>query len=233
MTDCLDMDMGNSRTKWKCGVHQGVLPRGKLPKLTQAVGRVRVASVLHDRDDLAERIAHEYGVEAEFAESTLTLAGVTNAYARPATLGVDRWLALVAGWNRMQSAVTVVDCGTAMTIDIVDDDGSHMGGFIVPGIECMRESLANSTSHVQLTHVARSQTDLLPGTSTQDAVQRGLLLMAISWIERCKSLADEVCGSRSQGLLLGGGSRMLSDHLDSSFKLADDLVLEGLKLALP
>ncbi len=233
MTKCLDLDIGNSRTKWRCGADVGSCKVGKLPELRRPIERVRVASVVSNHESLAAEIQQTFGVEPEFAVSSHTLAGVTNCYDDPSKLGVDRWLALVAGWNRVHSSVLVIDAGTALTVDVADEKGQHLGGYIAPGLETMRASLASDTENVQVAFQSNCDTNLDFGRNTQEAVQHGLKSMAVAWLAQCRALAESSCGIAPAVLLTGGEGQRLACCLDYPCEVLADLVLDGLAIALP
>ncbi len=233
MNTSLDLDIGNSRTKWRCGSSRGVLCSPEIPQLDVAIDRVRIASVAIEQSKVREAVASTYGVVPKFAESTEHLAGVTNGYDDPATLGVDRWLALVAAWNRVRQATVVVDAGTALTLDVVADRGVHLGGYIVPGLSIMKSSLSNNTLQVQPRQQSRIESNTSPGSNTEQAVEHGLLSMIGAWIVHCTDKAEEVCESAPVVFLSGGDRETLARVVSMECQLTDDLVLEGLELALP
>src|SRR5499427_3904546 len=72
--------------------------------------------------------------------------GGTNGYASPARLGADRWAALVSARSMFRAACLVVMAGTATTIDPLRGDGTFAGGMILPGLDLMKRSLAESTA---------------------------------------------------------------------------------------
>ena len=233
MTSVLDLDCGNSRTKWRCKEDRGDVPRGDIPHLNRTLERVRVSSVSASQERLRREIYRAYGVEPEFAKSSEELAGVTNSYSNPEELGVDRWLAMVAAWNSVRESTMVVDAGTAITIDIVDDTGQHLGGYIVPGLDSMRRSLAVDTANVQVGTDRQMDLNLPPGTNTAQAVHNGVLTMVVAWINRIRSRAEEMCNCRPTTFLVGGDSETLAGFLDYDCHTGDELVLDGLGLALP
>ncbi len=233
MTVVLDLDCGNSRTKWRCERDQGSVSPGCIPRLDLPVERVRVSSVSVSRENLRSEICRTYGVEPEFAESLKTLAGVTNSYSNPEELGVDRWLAMVAAWNRVRASVMVVDAGTAITIDILDNTGHHLGGYIVPGLESMRKSLAIDTASVQIGSCSETIPNGSLGINTVQAVRNGLLSMVVAWIDQTRSLAEEICGSVPTTFVVGGDKKSLMGLIDYDCRTEDELVLDGLGLALP
>ena len=127
----------------------------------------------------------------------------------------------------------VIDAGTAITIDIVDDGGLHLGGHIVPGLESMRKSLATNTVNVQVCGDRQEETSLCLGTNTVQAVNNGVLTMVVAWIDKVRSLAEGICGCVPTIFLVGGDNQSLKDFLDYDCRTEDELVLDGLGLALP
>src|SRR5664280_1304145 len=106
--------------------------------------------------------------------------GVYNAYQEPEKLGVDRWLALVAVRNHYQLPACIVDCGTAITVDLIDADGKHQGGLISPGLTLMKRSLAEGTEALQF-HEANYVFG--PANFTEAAIYSGTLAAAVGLIE--------------------------------------------------
>lgn len=78
--------------------------------------------------------------------STAEFQGLKNGYKEPETFGIDRWAAIIGARSEHAGALCVVDSGTATTVDLVDADGQHLGGAILPGIYTMRRSLGKYTS---------------------------------------------------------------------------------------
>lgn len=158
------LDVGNTRIKW------GVLDRGnmqrtghisrqqlreqglqvlttKIPRHVDEVFASNVAGTSFGTR-LAGVIGMHCSCDVRFARTTRSGWGVTNGYTQPRRMGVDRWVALVAAWAETRGACLVVDAGTAVTLDALDDNGVHIGGQIIPGISLMAGSLATGTSDI-------------------------------------------------------------------------------------
>src|SRR5665811_873452 len=76
--------------------------------------------------------------------------GVRNGYSNAGQLGSDRWAALIAAWHLVRGKCLVVNCGTAITIDTLSEEGKFLGGLILPGVDLMRRSLVAATSQLRL-----------------------------------------------------------------------------------
>ena len=245
----LDIDLGNTRLKFRCGDQRGAVefpaaapdsPESFLPGL-EGVRRVRVSSVRSaaDNEQLAALVQRRWACRCEFALSTDYLARVHNGYDNPEQLGVDRWLALVAGYNKANPpdkdsavGVLVADLGTAATLDYVDPQGQHLGGFIVPGVETMQRSLLRDTAAIRFDAASDARV-LQPGRQTRDAVERGVLLALVRLIDAELERFDELCHHNSRLLLCGGGAQSVAEYLAADHSLHPDLVLDGLVLAMP
>lgn len=238
----LELDIGNSRIKWRTLAGQGQpvahghrsrldLPGGEvswgelLP--AQGVRRIRVSNVAGPEVAAhLDRWARDtLGLAPEYARATACIAGVTSGYLEPEKLGVDRWLALLAARHELGRACVVVDAGTAVTIDVLDDFGTHQGGYIVPGLTLMLNALLSGTSGVRLD--AAPVASLAAGTCTSDAVLRGCTAMTVVLIERARR------GSELPLVLTGGDAELLAPWLAAPSLLCPELVLDGLGLALP
>ena len=232
-SNVLDLDVGNSYTKWRLGTQRGNVITGELPEFEAEIARVRVSAVAVPEAQLSQQIAEIYKVQPEFARTTKTLAGVSNGYDDFSKLGVDRWLALVAAWCQFRCDLLVCDLGTAMTADYVQANGTHLGGYIVPGPTTMRGTLGQSTRDVRVLTNKSSFSHLKPARNTDDAVHHGLAHIQLGWIKSCIEVGSHIFGEEPKLILTGRD--LIHDRLCQLLpcRYCPDLVLEGLSLALP
>lgn len=151
--------------------------------------------------------------------------GVYNAYQHPEKLGVDRWLALVAVRNHYQLPACIVDCGTAITVDLINADGNHQGGLISPGLTLMKKSLATGTAGLQF---YETNYDVGPANFTEAAIYSGTLAAAVGLIEHVLSKQPNA----SQLILTGGDAEIIAAQLKTKPIIDSDLVLRGLVVVL-
>ncbi|VAX12851.1 Pantothenate kinase type III, CoaX-like [hydrothermal vent metagenome] len=157
---------------------------------------------------------------------------ICNAYARPDELGSDRWAAIIGAHHLRHTNTCVIDCGTAITVDFLDAAGRHLGGYIIPGLELMQQSLAQRTDAIQLlsqssgSESGRCRTE--PGSSTAACIEHGLLLTITSLIEvGCKKMEIQT-GKLFHCLLTGGNAEQLAPCLGKGVAFEPHLVLQGL-----
>jgi len=205
--------------------------------VSEKIHFIALASVLSE--DAEKRfllqVKNLFGIEVRVAKVTPVLCDVECGYEDYSRLGVDRWLALVAAFQHYQGAVCVVDCGSALTIDMVNSAGKHLGGFISPGLSMSIKALLGQTQAVRFESDSFSP-NLEWGVNTAKAVQNGALLGNIGAIkeawDRFVKFEDELEPNKKARLILtGGDATLLARFLDVSFEQVDDLVLQGLRLA--
>lgn len=152
--------------------------------------------------------------------------GITNAYASPDKMGSDRWAAMVAAFDKTKEPVCVVSSGTAVTLDVVNSKGAHLGGLIIPGYGLMQDCLQNGTSMTFLNEgPSSSQAEL--GQSTEACIQFGAAYAISSMVDRVfKKVQTELAGIHL--ILTGGDAEMLQAQLSCESSIDPHLVLKGL-----
>lgn len=231
----LVIDAGNTRIKWALlgddywthlpavaakHAHHLTVQIATLPEVSAVwVSNVAGAEVArHIQEACATR-----GWKAQFVRAQAQQCGVSNRYASPQQLGSDRWAALVAAWHRVGSAVLVVNCGTATTIDALSDQGEFMGGLILPGIALMQHSLVAQTAQLEL---GEGVYQAFP-CNTADAILSGALQATCGAIQRQYALLED---ARVPVLLGGGSASAVWELLPLPLLPVVDLVLQGLKV---
>jgi type III pantothenate kinase len=155
---------------------------------------------------------------------------ITNLYATPQTLGVDR-IAAVCGAQQIfpQTNCLVIDAGTCITYDFLDDAGRYHGGSISPGLMMRFEAMHTFTARLPL--VMPSDDPVLIGNSTETCMQSGAVLGFIEEIEgiirRYSEKFDDL-----KVILCGGDTPFFENKLKASIFASPELVLSGLNSIL-
>ena len=242
----LDLDIGNTLSKWRLKerisnqikargavwTHDEWRPGEDIPDLN-TVEVVRISNVARC-EVLVETVGmlSERVMSVHIARSEPEALGVRNGYEHPGLLGVDRWLGILAGYRLSQGCV-VVDCGSAMTIDIVLPGGDHVGGYILPGLRLMKESLRVNTRNVPIDPDCEPAVLRIPGRKTLDAVGHGVYMTAVSTIDRVYA---EACDRYDQALplfLTGGDAGTIAPGLKIPYAIWPDMVYGGLEALFP
>ncbi|MEO6185030.1 MAG: type III pantothenate kinase [Steroidobacteraceae bacterium] len=244
-------DAGNSRIKWalvrdgRLGAQQAaassdlaLLQRwlARNARIDRIVG-VSVAGEAVERE-LQALLARKQQPVPEFIHSTETAAGVRNGYRESTRLGDDRWAAAVAAWHRAGCYRTVcaISVGTALTIDLVDQDGHHRGGLIAPGPEMMLGSLLGKTKGIAARAAMRRPRRKVQAQrpvvrpladSTLGAIESGCLIAAAGLIDRTVQQLTRELGVRPVVFVTGGGANAVLPLLKGATKPCPELVLRG------
>ncbi|HET7307064.1 MAG TPA: type III pantothenate kinase [Gammaproteobacteria bacterium] len=233
------IDIGNSRIKWAVanGTKLGethVAPTRPFPVGFAAIGAMpdmpaRIVCANVAGAEAAEAVTawanERYSLTPVLLQAEEQAFGVRNAYGRPERLGADRWAALIGARWRSNQAVCVIDCGTAITVDLLDDDGHHRGGLIGPGVATMRRALYGTTAGI----ADEGEGVMAPlAADTRSAVTAGTLYMAAAFIDRARTEIEAMRARDLPCLLTGGDATVVAPLLSGRYEMAPDLVLEGL-----
>lgn len=230
------IDAGNTRIKWGCScdgewLRQGWVPTARPEALAAEfaglppIGRILVSCVAGDagRDAIAAALPESTEVP-RWLVAAAAQCGVRSSYADPASLGPDRWAALIGAWQLTGAACVVVNAGTTMTVDALGGDGVFLGGCILPGARLMRESLARDTARLAQRD---GQFSYFPD-NTGDAIFSGAVNALAGAVERVAQYLGEITGSPPPVLLSGGDAVLVETRLNAQVTVVDNLVLEGL-----
>nr|WP_297460355.1 type III pantothenate kinase [uncultured Halomonas sp.] len=242
----LDLDIGNTLSKWRLKdiasseirsrgavwTREEWRPGPDIPDL-DVVSAVRISSVARRAvlENTVALLRRQVGT-VHVARSTPEALGVSCGYREPARLGVDRWMGALAGYQ-LTGGCCSVDCGSAVTIDFVLPGGRHLGGYIVPGLRLMKESLKLGTRNVAIDPDSEADELLAPGRNTVEAVNHGIYMAAVSAVNRIYS---EVCDREGVSLPLlmtGGDARVVSRGIRVPHALWPDMVYAGLEASFP
>ncbi|MBU2995476.1 type III pantothenate kinase [Cellulophaga baltica] len=153
-----------------------------------------------------------------------------NSYASPETLGVDRIaLATAAFYENPKGNTLVIDAGTCITYDMVNDYGEYLGGSISPGLKMRFKALHDQTSKLPLLE-AGNILDFI-GNTTETSIQSGVINGIVAEIDGIVSKYE----SRFKNLtviLTGGDALFLSKRTKNSIFANQKFLLMGLNYLL-
>lgn len=159
----------------------------------------------------------------ELARTQSSMLGLHVAYADPSRLGVDRFLAMLGARDVATGAVLVCGVGTALTLDLVDSDGRHLGGRIAPSPALMRDAL-----HARAPHLPAHGGQWVDwAISTDDALESGCNDAALALVEQALAQARDRVQAPVTLLLHGGGADEIVARFPHAVH-ASALVLQGL-----
>lgn len=200
----------------------------KLFMLYPMPDEIKISSVTKNERlvTLLENIAEFTHIKPTIAISQEQALGLTNCYDFPETLGVDRWLGMLAAWDIYHCSSLVVDLGTALTIDYITQEGDFKGGLILPGIKSLRDALLKDTAIKNIPELPYTS-EL--GHNTSSCISSGIHYAIVGSILALHQSLPDV----KSVVLSGGRAKWLKDILEpvlpkTEYHVHKHLVLEGL-----
>jgi len=244
----LEIDAGNSSLKWRWRASPAsstaantspAASAGDLAELEAALGgasapRPREVLICNVRGadfeaEVSRWLKGKWNLPPRFARVAREAGGLRIQYPNPADLGADRWLAMLAGFRLADGACLIVDSGTALTIDLIDSSGLHLGGYIMPGLKGLRAELLRGTA-IRLP-LAPENPATAPGNDTAAAVRNGALFMLCAAVRAAIVDWQQARGEKPPLILTGGDAPLLRRELKDENPLHEpELVLDGLAL---
>ncbi|MBO6587253.1 MAG: type III pantothenate kinase [Gracilimonas sp.] len=178
------------------------------------------------RDDVRKAIRSELSHVNLLELTTSDIPRELLDYETVETLGIDRFLACYGATDQVSDAVVVIDAGTALTIDYMDQDDVYHGGLIAPGLSAFGGILPQKAP--ALPNVEMDIPEIWPGKSTIDSLkwgQAGFYKMAIQGV--LKKYEDTF--GHYELFVTGGDASLVELLTDRECKVRPFLVFDGMK----
>lgn len=229
----LVIDIGNTRmkmvlvTQGRPGKPQGA-PTGDLAAVRAYCGqrkpeRIIVGSVAQEALAFISRLEEWAPVVVIKADGP---SPVRSRYASPDSLGVDRLANVVAAAKLFpHRAVVVIDLGTCITYDLLDEHAVYHGGAITPGLAMRAKAMHDHSARLPL--VDHTRPAELPGRDTTESlvvgVQHGSALEMAGFIAEFRKKHP-----RLLVVLTGGDAVWAAGNLKNGIFVHPSLTLIGL-----
>ncbi|MBN1787060.1 MAG: type III pantothenate kinase [Sedimentisphaerales bacterium] len=149
----------------------------------------------------------------------------------PAAIGVDRVVNAFAAYSVVGDAVIVADFGTAVTIDLVSNEGVFLGGVIFPGFDMSADALNRHTAALPKIGKIVQPVGKPYGRSTAEAINNGLYYAAIGAIEILGRVYSEEANKWPQTIATGGNMDVIKSGCDFVDSFVTNLCVKGVVLA--
>lgn len=152
--------------------------------------------------------------------------GLRMRFGDPAQVGADRIADAVAACERYGAPVVVVDLGTTTNFEVVDAEGTFVGGIIAPGMGLGAQALTRGTAKLPMVELRAPATVI--GKSTDAAMRSGIVLGEVARIEGLLAMISRELGREAPVVLTGDAARAMSALLSCEVAVDDTLTLRGL-----
>lgn len=158
--------------------------------------------------------------------STAKAFGISSSYQQPESLGVDRWLAMIGAKQLYpQQNILVIDAGTATTVDLLAANGQHYGGWIMPGVQILFDSLLTRTTKINAAPNVTASISF--GRDSSSCLNHGSWAMTIGAIKEAIIQANSSL-TLDKVLITGGNGEKIVKLLAEHCQLEPKLVFLGL-----
>jgi type III pantothenate kinase len=231
----LVIDIGNTQVKYAIFSNKKILKTfiedelnlafideliNQYPDLKKAI----LCSVKEENEDFINSLDAKFDLFIKLDSNTPI--PLENLYESKETLGSDR-IAAAVGANSLFpcSNLLIIDAGTAITYDLVDENNRYLGGNISPGLEIRYKALHEFTKKLPL--VEKSSDFPLIGKTTKEAIRAGVQLGIISEMD---AMIEKIKNNwiNCKAILTGGDSFFFDEKLKNTIFVMFELTLLGL-----
>lgn len=203
-----------------------------LEKLTfEHVHHIIIASVVPQMQSAWVHFSRRHlELDPVFANDAEIEIGMPILIDNPTELGADRIVNAVAAYDKHQSALIVIDFGTAITFDCISADGKYLGGAIAPGLAISLDALGQRTARLPRVDISTPPEKAI-GTNTTAAIKSGILFGYGGMVEGMVArLKQEMSPAEVKTIATGGMAGLIAPHAPSIEGVEPMLTLEGLRL---
>lgn len=155
---------------------------------------------------------------------------IQNCYKTPETLGKDRIAAVVGGFDLYPDTnLLIIDAGTAITFDLLNDKQQYLGGNISPGLEMRYKALHHFTGKLPL--IGHQKFDKLYGTTTEEAILAGVQHGVVFEVDKAIDTFKDFYANLKV-IITGGDAYFFDNKLKNSFFVNFNLTALGLNRIL-
>jgi len=193
--------------------HDELREPAAIERLRELCGNARVeeaglCSVVPSREDAVAQLVREAAGADLTAVRPAASSFFPSAYRSMETLGADRYCGALAARARYGAPVIVVDCGTATTVNVVDERGVYLGGVIAPGVETALRALGDRTAQLPNLELEKKITPLIGG-STEESMYAGAVHFSRFAVEGAVAAIKDKIGDKTPLILTGGNALIL------------------------
>lgn len=146
----------------------------------------------------------------------------------PSQVGSDRIVVAVAALAEYEPPLTLLDMGTATTIEVVGKGSTYLGGCIIPGVRVSLDALTSRTA--QLPGINLDKPRRVIGKNTIDCMRSGVMYGAAAMIDGMLDRVEEELGYKTTVVATGGIAQFVVPLCRRQIILDKDLLLKGLSV---
>ena len=152
--------------------------------------------------------------------------GLNILLENPGQTGADLVVADVAALREHKPPLIVIDMGTATTMSVLDKNGAHIGGCIIPGVKISMDALTDKTA--LLPGLQLDQPKRAIGRNTIDAMRSGIMLGTACMLDGMVERMEAELGYKTTVIATGGIAKFIVPMCKTPMIYDKDLIIKGL-----
>ena len=152
--------------------------------------------------------------------------GLNILLENPGQTGADLVVADVAALREHKPPLIIIDMGTATTMSVLDKNGAHIGGCIIPGVKISMDALTDRTA--LLPGLQLDQPKKAIGRNTIDAMRSGIMMGTACMLDGMVERMEAELGSKTTVIVTGGIAKFIVPMCKTPMIYDKDLIIKGL-----
>ena len=152
--------------------------------------------------------------------------GLNILLENPGQTGADLVVADVAALREHKPPLIVIDMGTATTMSVLDKNGAHIGGCIIPGVKISMDALTDKTA--LLPGLQLDQPKKAIGRNTIDAMRSGIMMGTACMLDGMVERMVAELGCKTTVIVTGGIAKFIVPMCKTPMIYDKDLLIKGL-----
>ena len=153
--------------------------------------------------------------------------GLNILLENPGQMGADLVVADVAALREYQPPLIVIDMGTATTMAVLDENGAHIGGCVIPGVKISLDALTQRTA--LLPGIQLDQPKKVIGRNTIDAMRSGIMMGTACMLDGMVERMEQELGEYCHVVVTGPMAEVIVPHCKREMTADSMLLLKGLR----
>jgi type III pantothenate kinase len=188
-----------------------------------------VANVVPPLDTVIREMAQTYLNLQPLFVNAENITWIPVRYDEPRDVGADRLVNALAALEEYSPPLIIVDFGTAITFDVINEKGEYIGGAISPGIGISLHALFENAARLQPVDLVRPPSPV--GTKTSESIQSGVLYGYASLVDGMVKRISQEIGAQPSVIATGGYASLMSETCSVFTAVDKHLTLKGLCIA--
>ncbi|MBW2215687.1 MAG: type III pantothenate kinase, partial [Deltaproteobacteria bacterium] len=153
--------------------------------------------------------------------------GMPILYDNPKEVGADRIVNAVAAYEKYNTALVIIDFGTATTFDYVSEEGAYIGGAISPGVIISCEALFQHASKLPRVEIF-AEPKIVIARDTVSSMNVGIIYGYAGLVDGIVNRMKKESGQKVTVIATGGLAPLICNVSETIDHIEEFLTLEGL-----